>query len=360
MLHFLYSCSNPAGHVTEDKKTTRAAVATSSVEQTSSSRSASSVVASLGINLQQLTLATAQQAPSDQQQPCQPLEQQLQQQGASNTLSSAHAEESVVRQRHTTTDRPAAANQSVSSAAGAASRAPQPYAPTLSFGNAAPSAMEAFSNDYNNTQKSGTASASASADVDQDPAERSASPGDMAERGLLPTLPLSTSHENVPFTESMDDADNEDYTISSRHGNVRSHSVSSSRQPSRTPSTLSHVRPPSTATLSKTSLQRSEHALELLACLRLPSLQTETLLESVDSMPMIRSSLECRDVLDSAKRFHLLPEGEKKRGMRHRLEMCRPRKAVRGVVFAIGGKKSSEKVSCSIEIYHSRSAGLLY
>lgn len=224
----------------------------------------------------------------------------------------------------------------------------QIYAPTLSYG-AQSSAVEQFT-EANDQEPSSAAVASSGSPPRRKSTRYNAD--DETESNLVPNLPLSTSHENVPFTESMDDADNEDRLPSTRY---TPRSSPSSNPPSRPSSSLSQVRPPSTSLCptSTMSRPRCEHAHSLLKCVRLPQLKIQSLLD-IDAMPVFRASLECRDILDHAKRYHLQPEGEKRRELRRSMENYRSRKSTRGFVFAVGGKKSSEKVACSVEIYDSR------
>lgn len=52
---------------------------------------------------------------------------------------------------------------------------------------------------------------------------------------------------------------------------------------------------------------RKQHITTLFRYLRLPLLQPEYLLEVVEQNPLIQSEQECRDILEEAKRYHLLP-----------------------------------------------------
>ncbi|XP_070558637.1 kelch-like protein 12 [Ptychodera flava] len=53
---------------------------------------------------------------------------------------------------------------------------------------------------------------------------------------------------------------------------------------------------------------RKEFLPELLAYVRLPLLSPKYITDTVDTEPLIKGSLACRDLVDEAKRFHLRPE----------------------------------------------------
>ncbi|XP_077977144.1 kelch-like protein 12 [Glandiceps talaboti] len=55
-------------------------------------------------------------------------------------------------------------------------------------------------------------------------------------------------------------------------------------------------------------VNRKEYLPELLSFVRLPLLSPKYLTDIVDTEVLIRSSLDCRDLVDEAKRFHLRPE----------------------------------------------------
>ena len=99
---------------------------------------------------------------------------------------------------------------------------------------------------------------------------------------------------------------------------------------------------------------REKHISTVLGCVRLATLSKSFLIEHVDHAMFLRSSLHCRDIIDNAKRFHLLDEGPARRSMRVQCAQTRARKATVGQVYAVGGKESSEQISRSVEIYDYR------
>lgn len=50
-----------------------------------------------------------------------------------------------------------------------------------------------------------------------------------------------------------------------------------------------------------------QHAAELLAAVRLPFIHPSYLLNVVDNEELIKSSEACRDLVNEAKRYHMLP-----------------------------------------------------
>lgn len=95
--------------------------------------------------------------------------------------------------------------------------------------------------------------------------------------------------------------------------------------------------------------ERKEHLPKLLACVRLPMLSVPFLMKEVDTEALIRDNVYCRDLVDEAKRFHLLPEGRDIRSTNSRFV---PRKSTLGTLYAVGGKESSESITRSVESYN--------
>ena len=95
--------------------------------------------------------------------------------------------------------------------------------------------------------------------------------------------------------------------------------------------------------------ERVEHLPELMNCIRLPMLSVPFLMNEVDREPLIRGNIHCRDLVDEAKRFHLLPEG---RDIRSTNPRFMARKSTVGTLYAVGGKESSESITRSVEAYN--------
>lgn len=96
--------------------------------------------------------------------------------------------------------------------------------------------------------------------------------------------------------------------------------------------------------------ERVWHLPALIRVVRLPLLSTTFLTEQVEANPFVRKSLECRDFLDDAKNFHLMPEKF------WHLEDRRfhPRKSTVGMLFAVGGRGAVGEPFSSVECYDFR------
>lgn len=94
--------------------------------------------------------------------------------------------------------------------------------------------------------------------------------------------------------------------------------------------------------------KRIPHLPKVLSKVRLPLLTPHTLSDRVQTEELIRSSHKCRDLLDEAKDFHLMPE------RRDLVQSFRTRSRgsnVMGLIFAVGGlTKNGESIS-TVEIY---------
>ena len=98
--------------------------------------------------------------------------------------------------------------------------------------------------------------------------------------------------------------------------------------------------------------RRNEYLPRLLATVRLPLLPLRYLTERVEANPRIRRSLPCRDLIDRAKNFHLLPPCQRT-AAQWRLERWRTTYA--GMVFAAGGRGGSDlEPRSSVERYDFR------
>ncbi len=94
--------------------------------------------------------------------------------------------------------------------------------------------------------------------------------------------------------------------------------------------------------------ERVNHLPKLLSHIRLPMLSVDFLMKEVDSEPLVKQSIECRDLVDEAKHYHLMPE---QRDVRSTNPRFTPRKSTVGKVYAVGGKESSESITRSVETY---------
>lgn len=95
---------------------------------------------------------------------------------------------------------------------------------------------------------------------------------------------------------------------------------------------------------------RKESLPLLLGSVRLPLLSTSFLTSDVENNPYVKMNLECRDLLDEAKNFHLMPE----QFLRSKREWFHPRKSTVGLLFAIGGRGAVGEPFSSVECYDFR------
>lgn len=87
---------------------------------------------------------------------------------------------------------------------------------------------------------------------------------------------------------------------------------------------------------------------KLMKHVRFPLLPVKYLVKEVDSCDLVKRSLDCRDYVDEAKQYHLMPE---ERSFLEATERMVPRKSTVGTLFAVGGKESSESITRAVECY---------
>lgn len=96
--------------------------------------------------------------------------------------------------------------------------------------------------------------------------------------------------------------------------------------------------------------ERKDSLPLLLKHVRLPILSPGFLKQYVEPNPYIKMNLECRDLVDEAKNFHLFP-GDYCLTKSSRLQ---PRKSTVGILFAIGGRGAVGEPFCSVECFDFR------
>ena len=102
--------------------------------------------------------------------------------------------------------------------------------------------------------------------------------------------------------------------------------------------------------LSHNPEERKDTLSVVLRKVHLPLLSTTFLTQHVEDNPYIKKSLDCRDLVDEAKNFHLMPDK-----FRHSNEpQFQPRKSTVGLLFAIGGRGAVGEPFCSVEYYDFR------
>lgn len=95
---------------------------------------------------------------------------------------------------------------------------------------------------------------------------------------------------------------------------------------------------------------RYEQAAKILLCVRLPLLSPTYLSSIVASNSVIKKDIPCRDLIDEAKDYHLLPE---RRSFLKSFK-CTPRACQRvpGLIVAIGGLMHQSQSKSSVEIFN--------
>ena len=84
---------------------------------------------------------------------------------------------------------------------------------------------------------------------------------------------------------------------------------------------------------------RSSHLPSLLVRVRLPLLTPQFLADKVAAEELIRSSHQCRDLLDEARDYHLMPERRPLlKSFKFKPRCC---KDLVGVIYAVGGQTKS-------------------
>ena len=94
----------------------------------------------------------------------------------------------------------------------------------------------------------------------------------------------------------------------------------------------------------------------IIPFVRMPLVSKHYLLNRIDVDNLIRSDMNCRDVLDEAKNYHLSPEQRAQR----RTDRMKPRKSMMGTLYAIGGKEAGETISNTVESYRFVSRKFFY
>jgi len=94
---------------------------------------------------------------------------------------------------------------------------------------------------------------------------------------------------------------------------------------------------------------RESEMPRLLTCVRLPLVTPQFLSDKVATEELVRSSHKCRDLLDEARDYHLMPE---RRPLLQSFK-TKPRrcKDLAGVIYAVGGQTKSGNSLSTVEVY---------
>ena len=87
----------------------------------------------------------------------------------------------------------------------------------------------------------------------------------------------------------------------------------------------------------------------LLQKVRLPLLTPQFLADRVATEELIRSSHQCRDLLDEARNYHLMPE--RRSQLKSFVTRARCCKDLVGVIYAVGGQTKSGNSLSTVEVY---------
>ena len=94
---------------------------------------------------------------------------------------------------------------------------------------------------------------------------------------------------------------------------------------------------------------RTSYLPSLLVRVRLPLLTPQFLADKVASEELIRSSHQCRDLLDEARDYHLMPERRPLlKSFKFKPRCC---KDLVGVIYAVGGQTKSGNSLSTVEVY---------
>jgi len=82
-----------------------------------------------------------------------------------------------------------------------------------------------------------------------------------------------------------------------------------------------------------------------LSTVRMPLLKPSFLVDQVAQNPLVRNSIECRDLVDEAKNYYLIPE--RRYALRSSFKTKARCNEVSGIVYALGGLNSHQPASTS-------------
>ncbi|NWH78362.1 KLH12 protein, partial [Piaya cayana] len=90
--------------------------------------------------------------------------------------------------------------------------------------------------------------------------------------------------------------------------------------------------------------EREASLPELLQYVRMPLLTPRYITDVIDTEPFIRCSLQCRDLVDEAKKFHLRPElRSQMQGPRTRARLVQPLSNIADMIYVSGGFDGSRR-----------------
>ncbi|KAH7717059.1 Protein KEL-3 a [Aphelenchoides avenae] len=94
---------------------------------------------------------------------------------------------------------------------------------------------------------------------------------------------------------------------------------------------------------------RTMHSARVLSAVRMPLLKPSFISDQVTTNPLVRNSVQCRDLVDEAKDYHLIPE---RRSMMTSFKVkerfCND---VPGIIYAVGGMGSDSSRPSHVEMF---------
>ncbi|XP_077984881.1 kelch-like protein 18 [Glandiceps talaboti] len=93
--------------------------------------------------------------------------------------------------------------------------------------------------------------------------------------------------------------------------------------------------------------KRKDDIADLLQRIRLPLLSPNFLVDTVEAEELIKQDIKCRDLLDEAKNYHMLPDRKGK----FTRDKLKPRKSTVGLVYCVGGMDTTSQSLNCVERY---------
>ncbi|CAG2183903.1 unnamed protein product, partial [Oppiella nova] len=99
---------------------------------------------------------------------------------------------------------------------------------------------------------------------------------------------------------------------------------------------------------------RGSQLPHLLTCVRLPLLSPEFVADYVITEELIRTSHSCRDLVDEAKDYHLMPQRRPlMQSFRTRVRCCND---IQGLIYAVGGLTKNGDSLSTVEVYNPQTS----
>ncbi|CAJ0941651.1 unnamed protein product, partial [Mesorhabditis belari] len=99
-------------------------------------------------------------------------------------------------------------------------------------------------------------------------------------------------------------------------------------------------------------LERRQHISKLLRCVRLSQLSPSVLSDTIANHSLVKNDLACRDLIDDAKDYHLMPE--RRAFLKSRRFRARSYEDAPGIIVAVGGSNQKETAQTTVEMYDPR------